>query len=340
VGVVLVKSLAATLLAMGILTPFACAQSPTLLNPTTILHGPSLGGKAHVEINPNGTFAAFGDPNQMVQLSSLSFSDDGAFLAAGSTPGSVDLWDATHHKLLKSYEGSTAAALSSDGKLLATGEISIIDVASRKEICKSRWDNKGKAEDIVDRMSFSPSDAYLAVNANGSDISIYDAKTCKFLATLADARDGGFTPDGKQFIGANYQKLTVWGVDGWKLLSTFPAGPDYTNSFAVSPDGQTVLIGGPNYAKLVRISDGMVLRKLGTGWVLGVAYLTSDVLMVRDHNQLAFWSEDGKLLCSNTKVDGPNVAMSKNGVLAVGLGHQRDISLWSDAEVRQACHLN
>ena len=132
----------------------------------------------------------------------------------------------------------------------------------------------------------------------------------------------------------------MWQVDGWKLLNTFPAGPDYTNNFAVSPDARTVLIGGPNYAKLVRISDGSVLTKLGSGWVLGVAYLNSDILMVRDHSRLAFWSTDGKLLCDKTNLDGPNVAMSKHGALAVGAGHQRDIEVWSATEVRQACHLN
>lgn len=316
------------------------AQSvATLPSPSITLHGPSVRGKSHVEIDPNGTFAAFGDPNQMIQLSSLSLSSDGSILAAGATPGTVDLWDVKRRKLLKTYSGADVAAVSRDASLLATGAISIIDIQSGKERCRFPW-HPEDANATVNRMRFSPDGKFLAVTINGLNILVFDTTTCTQVANLDRARDGDFTPDGAEFFAANYQVMTVWKVDGWKLLATFPAGPDYTTGLRVSPNGQFALIAGPNGAKLVRTQDGSTVSKFGEGWVSAIAFFSNKVILVRDHRQLAFWTADGKILCSDRKLESGNVALALNGTLAVGASHQRDVHLWSSATVLNACKFN
>jgi hypothetical protein len=313
------------------------AQSvATLPLPSAVLHGPSVGGKAHVEINPNGTFAAFGDPNQMIQLSSLSLSSDGSMLVAGATPGTVDLWDVQKQKLLKTYSGADVAAISRDGSLLATGAISIVDIQSRKERCRFPWHSED-ANATVNRMRFSPDGKLLAVTVNGLNILVFDTMTCMQVASLDRTRDGDFTPDGTEFFAANYQVMTVWKVDGWKLLGTFSAGPDYTTGLQISPNGQRALIAGPNGAKLVSIRDGSTVAHFGEGWVSAVAFLSDNVILIRDHQQLAFWTVDGKSLCSNRKLESGNVALAPNGTLAVGASHQRDVLLWSSTSVLNVC---
>jgi WD40 repeat protein len=307
--------------------------------PSFVLHGPSVGGKAHVEIGPNGTFAAFGDPNQMIQLTSLSLSSDGSILAAGATPGTVDLWDVSNRKLIKTFSGAGVAAISSDGSLLATGTISIIDIQSRKERCHFSW-HPENANASVNRMSFSPDGKLLAVTINGMDILIFDTMTCTKLASLDRARDGDFTPDGTEFFAANYQVMTLWKVDGWKLVATFPAGPDYTTGLQVSPNGQRALIAGPKGAKLVSIHDGSTVAHFGEGWVSAAAFLSDNVILIRDHQQLAFWTVDGKTLCGDRNAESGNVALAPNGTLAVGAAHQRDVQVWSGTSVLGACKPN
>jgi len=321
-------------------TQVLMAQSVAKLpSPSMTLRGPSMSGKAHVDIDPNGQFTAFGDPNKMIQLSSLSLSSDGSKLAAGATPGTVDLWDVTNRKLLKTYDGSDVATVSRDGTLLATGVISVVDIQSGKERCSFPWHPKdGNA--TVNRMRFSPDGKLLAVTINGLNILVFDTMTCSQVASLDHTRDGDFTPDGKEFFAANYQVMTLWKVDGWKLVATFPAGPDYTTGLQISPNGQRALVAGPKGAKLVNIRDGSFVANFGEGWVSSVAFLSDNVILVRDHQQLAFWAVDGKNLCNDRKLESGNVALAPNGTLAVGASHQRDVRVWFSASVLSNCKSN
>ena len=276
-------------------------------------------GSAHTQINPDGSFAVYGDPNQMIQLSSLSLSADSSLLAAGATPGTVDLWDVRTRRLLNTYSGSDVAEISRDGSLLATGAISVIEVRSQRERCHFPR-RPGDANATVNRMHFSPDGKLLAVTINGSNILVFETSTCRQVASLDRTRDGDFLPDGKQFFAANYQVMTLWQVDGWKLLATLPAGPDYTTGLSISPNGGQALIAGPHGAKLVKIQDGSTIRTFGEGWVSGVSFLTDDVLLIRDHGQLAFWSADGRLLCADQEFKGGNVSLSQDGSLAGARG--------------------
>jgi WD40 repeat protein len=335
------------LLSVSFLYPcLVSGQSAAILPaPSAVLRAQFNDGKAHTDIHPDkksggssGTVAIYGDPNSMIQLSSLSLSGDGSLLAAGSTPGTIDLWDVPQRKLLKTFPGATEAALSRDGGVLAIGDISIIDTKTLKTRCHSPW--SGKPEQTVGHIHLSPSGDLLAVSANGLAIGIYETGHCQRVATLAQTKDGDFSPDGKLFIAANYQVLTVWQVDGWKLQNTFSAGPDYTTDLAVSPDGNAALIGGPNYAKYVRISDGSVIRKFGEGWVSAVAFSTSDILLVRDHNRLAFWTASGELLCEDRKIQSGEIALAPQAAfMAAGALHQRDVLLWDRGALSESCHL-
>jgi hypothetical protein len=169
---------------------------------------------------------------------------------------------------------------------------------------------------------------------------VIDTMTCTKVASLDRARDGDFTPDSAEFFAANYQVMTIWKVDGWKLLATFPAGPDYTTGFQISPNGQRALIAGPKGAKLVSLGDGSTVAHFGEGWVSEAAFLSDDVILIRDQNQLTFWTVDGKSLCSDRKPESGNVALAPNGTLAVGASHQRDVQVWSGASVLNACKSN
>ena len=122
------------------------------------------------------------------------------------------------------------------------------------------------------------------------------------------------------------------------MLASFPAGQDYTTSFAVSPNGELALIGGPKSAKLVRIADGAVNQHFGDGWISGVGFLSDRVVLVRDHAQLALYTTDGKMLCSDQKLETGVLDLNPNGLLVGGASHQRDILVWPSSVVTGACN--
>jgi WD40 repeat protein len=251
----------------------------------------------------------------------------------------VELWNGKTHKLIQTFDGADVAALSRDGELLATSAISIVETKSLKERCRFLW-HREDANETIRRMHFSPSGSLLAITANGLDMLVFDTATCKQVAELEHAQDGDFSPDGSRLITANGKYFRVWQTSDWKLLASYPAGPDYTTGIAISPRGDSALIGGPNGAKLVRVSDGAVVAKFGEGWVSAVAFVRPDVVMTRDHDRLGFWSTDGLLRCEDRKLESGVLALAQDSsLLAVGALHQRDLLLWDGTRLREACHL-
>jgi WD40 repeat protein len=286
-------------------------------------------------------FTVYGDPNLLIQLSSLSFSGDGSLLAVGSTPNIVDIWDVPHRIRLQSFAGGSTVALNSDGSLVATNGLAIWDTKTGKVIRRIKWEdgtNQPGVQRTVNKLHFSPSGTMLSVTSNGSDVIIYDLKSGQKMATLTETRDGQFSSDGSIFVGANYQVLTVWKVDGWKPLHVFPAGPDYVTAVAIAPDKGTVLVGGPNGTKLIDLNNGTVLAQFGDSYVSSVSYLADGSAAVIRDSKLALWNFKGQAGCTDTKLEARDALLSPGGEWLVGgAQHQRDVLLWKGKSIKTAC---
>jgi WD40 repeat protein len=124
-------------------TQVLISQSPLQFPaPDFVLRGDFDKGEGHTEVDvqkdKNGKeavgFKAYGDPNLLIQLESLSFSADGSMLAVGSTPNIVDIWDVPHQMRLRSFAGGSSVALSPNGTLLATDGITIWDTKTGKQL--------------------------------------------------------------------------------------------------------------------------------------------------------------------------------------------------------------
>ncbi len=215
-------------LVLALRLPVALAQSVSALPaPDLVLRGPATSGKAHTDVrmdgDGHGTIAVFGSPDSMIQLSSLALSGDGRFLAAGATPGTVDLWDLPGRKLLRTFDGADVASLSRDGSLLATSAISILETASLKERCQAKWQNLSGSE-TVSRMHFSPAGDLLAITANGLPISIYETRTCTRVTSLDRTRDGDFRPTASYSLPPIIRCLRL----GSRRVETASDGPGRT----------------------------------------------------------------------------------------------------------------
>jgi len=210
-------------------------------NPHTVL-GPM---KTDDHGRTTGSFAVYGG-SSLIQVSSLSFSSDGRTLAVGSTPGTVDIWNLEARTNVTSFPASSTVAISPDGHLLATWgrDIKVWDLTSQKVVKTLPW---GIGATIW-RMSFDPSGTRLLVRANGQNDTVYDVKTGQKLTSLVNTQEAQFSRDGLIAVGGNSKHIISWNTNDWSQIRDLPNGPDYVTRFALAPNKDFVVGGGPNSA--------------------------------------------------------------------------------------------
>jgi WD40 repeat protein len=265
-----------------------------------------------------GSFASYGG-SSMIQVGSLSFSGDGKILAVGSTPGRVDLWDVPNRKKLRTLSGGTTIALSADGRLVAmdSNGIELCEVATGKlvrRIPKELKTFKGGAQNTIQKLVFNPAGTLLDVAANGEEDSIYDVFTGQLVVTLTNTQRGQFSADGALLIGGNVKHLIVWNTNDWSKVSDLPAGPDYATRIAAFPQKDFIIFGGPKVARLLRLSTGEELAKVGTGYTNFVGFDQSgSIIFTYTSSGFGVWDTSGKEYCFSADIGNGTVALSSDG---------------------------
>jgi WD40 repeat protein len=291
-----------------------------------VLGAPQSDGKGGTK----GSFAIYGLP---IEVSSLSFSGDGKLLAVGSTPGRVDLWDVEHHQKFRTFDGGSAVSLSMDGRLVAKDGkgIEILDVASGQLIRKIERPAK-KTDNTIQRLEFDPTATFLDVTANGDDDVVYDVSSGKLLATLADTKHASFSRDGTLLIGGNSKHLIVWRTKDWSKVSDFPNGHGYVTAIVTFPEKDLVVVGSSEMPRLLRLSSGEELARVGTGYTLFAAFdETGTLIFTYTSDGFSVWDSSGKRYCYAPDTANGTMAISANGHLLAGgtVGGANSISIWN-----------
>jgi WD40 repeat protein len=287
-----------------------------------------------------GAFAVYGG-SSLIQVSSLSFSGDGKLLAVGSIPGRVDLWDMESHRKLRTFDGGSAVSLSMDGRLLANDGkgIEILDVASGQLLRKIERPAK-QMDTTIQRLEFDPTASFLVVTANGEDDVVYEVSSGKLLATLTDTKRACFSRDGALLVGGNYQHLIAWRTKDWSEVSDFPNSHGYVTTMAALPEKDFVVIGSSQMARLVRLSTGEELARVGNGFAHLVAFDRSGtILFTYTSSGLAVWDVHGKKYCERPDVGNGTMALSPDGRwLATGVvDGGPSISVWKVQDIARLC---
>lgn len=265
-----------------------------------------------------GSFAIYGG-SSLIQVGSLSFSGDGKLLAVGSTPGSVDLWDVESRKKLRTLQGGTTIALSADGRLLAKdgNGIEICEVATGKlvrRIPRALKTFQPGSQNTIENLVFNPAGTLLKVAANGEEDTVYDVSSGQLVATLTFTQRAQFSPDGMSVVGGNAKHLIVWNTKDWSKVSDLPNGPDYVTGFAAFPPKDLVIIGGPKAARLLRLSTGEEIARLGIGYTNFAAFNENGTLILTyTSSGLGVWDTSGRQYCSATDIGNGTVALSRDG---------------------------
>jgi WD40 repeat protein len=293
-----------------------------------------------------GAFAVYGG-SSLIQVGSLSFSGDGKVLAVGSTPGRVDLWDVDSQRKFRTLDGGTTIALSSDGRLLAKAAngIELCDVATGKLEKRIPWELKTLspgAQNTINGLAFNPGGTLLDVNANGEVDSVYDVTTGQLLAKLAHTQRAQFSQDGTLLIGGNAKYLVVWSTKDWTKARELPNGPDYITRIAASPEKDLVVVGGPNGARLLRLSSGEEIARVGSGYTNFAAFNRSGTLIFTySSSGFGVWDVSGTLYCSRTDLGNGTVALSSDDrwLAAAPVNGGTTVMLWSVQHALASCNV-
>jgi WD40 repeat protein len=311
--------------------------------PSFVLHDEKLHPQQPKTIfSPNGTGFVVSAGTSMIQVSSLSFSADGTLLAVGSTPGIVDLWDLRTRRKIRAFEGGTAVALSPDGRLLAKDGkgIEIIDISSGKVNRTIPWSNHSGYEDrTIQSMSFDSNGTRLLVASNGQDLKVFNVSTGTLIATLTNTRRGQFSPDGSLVIGGDYRHLLTWSTQSWQPVRDLPNGPDYVTTVAANPTRDLEVVGGPNSARLLKLTTGAELGTVGNGYTNFAALdRTGSRIFTYTSRGFAVWDATGKQYCLRPEMGNGIMALSPdNRWLAAAQGQLTDVAIWDVSSILIAC---
>lgn len=202
-------------------------------------------------------------------VTDLCFSPDGKTLASSSRDGTVRLWNSQTGveiaKLLQDWEGAFAVRYQHDGKSLMIGDsrgVSLRDASTHRLIGAL-----GGAPRATQRIIQSPPGDYLAANAFGKTIHVWDGQQ-RALKTLTTETYGWSTaalsPNGLLAVADADGVGVVYELPGFKERQRFQFG-GYGMRLAFSPKGRWLAISAYEAQTPIRIWDldqGNVVRQL------------------------------------------------------------------------------
>ena len=232
------------------------------------------------------------------------FSQDGRFLAFGSTNGVIQVWDVTRQVLWRQWTNTTELVvplvfLASGNKLVVWSRAGNSnhewDLITGREL--QSWRAVPEIQDQIPPIVAFPDGAhYVAFGFNGA-VQFKDAANDEVMEANLDYLEGiaaAVSPDGKFFAVASYLGYArVWDTATWHEEETLRGYLNGVNSVAFSPDSQRLAIGGSNPDDAVTLCDVNswqdVFTLEGAGSLFGISAFSPD------GNRVGTMSSDGTL---------------------------------------------
>jgi WD40 repeat protein len=179
------------------------------------------------------------------KATSIAFSPDGRFLAAGEQSGEVQIFDVNSGKNLQSlktpmgFSDRPVLAFSRDGHLVAVGGMAdTIAFWEPSSGCQAR---SIPAHAMASSLAFSGDGAYLAAASKDGTIVLYEVASGKEIHTMAGAgatTSIAFSPDNRWLASGNRDSATqFWDVKSGTLGATAVSIGDRGDWLVVTPDG-------------------------------------------------------------------------------------------------------
>ena len=217
---------------------------------------------------------------------SVSFSSDGATLAAGLWDGTVKLWDVATGEGIATLEGHTSGvrsvSFSLDGVTLAAGAgdgtVKLWDVATGEGIATLEGHTNR-----VNSVSFSLDGATLASGAGDGTVRLWNVATHTAIATLEGHTDEvnsvSFSPDGATLASASEDgTVKLWDVATREIVATLEGYRVRSVSF--SSDGATLASGaGDGTIRLWDVATRAIIAEEDTSPIRSVSFSPDGVTL-------------------------------------------------------------
>ena len=175
-------------------------------------------------------------------VNSVCFSPDGKMIASGSTDGIIELWDAATRKHLKPLTRHTSAVnsvcFSPDGKIIASGgkdkTVRLWDATTGKQLKTLSGDKSW-----VTSVCFSPDGKTIACGRGEDFESDMPHGIFEGIRGLDPWTDSSIANDPEGVV-------ELWDTVTGKHLKTLNGDKSWVTSVCFSPDGKTIVSGGPN----------------------------------------------------------------------------------------------
>ncbi|MEU7853117.1 WD40 repeat domain-containing protein [Nonomuraea sp. NPDC049141] len=234
-------------------------------------------------------------------VASVAFSPDGKLIAAAGQDGVARLADVqTHLQVGTLMPALGAVALSSDGRILATGapdyedpSIRLWDVATQRPLgppLRSKTARRG-----VDRLAFAP-DGRTLLSEGLDGLRFWDVASRREIAHERNLRSAAISADGRLLAAAQDKSLVFWDMARRQETGpriTAPGHTDVITALALSPDGKTVATSGSD--NRVRLFDVTTRREIPGPSNTSQVGLVSVLAFSPNGQRLAFVAADNSI---------------------------------------------
>ena len=269
------------------------------------------------------------------EVNCLRFSADGTSLISGSDDYTVKLWDVQTGGVVRTFSGHNEVVLSisisADHTTIASGSqdktIYLWDIQTGKCHCIIKQQN------IVEYVSFSPTDPQHLISISGSKVWQWDTSGHQIKPTC-DGSYIAFSSDGTQLVLCNGSDVIVQNSDSGVALAKFYVTGSATKYCCFSPNSRHVVVasGSIIYVWDITSSDPHLVETF-VGHTKNITSLSfsspSSLISASEDKSVKFW-KIGALLVNPVTTDLEPTPIALPLISSISLQARDGISISSD----------